>query len=40
MRERIKALECEIGELREADGILRAAPAYSAVAELDRRSRI
>ncbi len=38
-RERIKALERENRELRQANEILRKASAYFAVAELDRRSR-
>lgn len=38
-RERIRALEREVRELRQANGILRKASAYSAVAELDRRSK-
>jgi transposase len=38
-RERIKALEREIRELRQANEILRKASAYFAMAELDRRSR-
>lgn len=38
-RERIKALERENRELRQADEILRKASAYFAMAELDRRSR-
>lgn len=37
--ERIKALEREIRELRQANEILRKASAYFAVAELDRRSK-
>ena len=36
-RERIKALERENRELRQANGILRKASAYFAQAELDRR---
>ncbi|BDL41091.1 transposase [Methylorubrum sp. GM97] len=39
-RERIKALERENRELRQANEILRKASAYFALAELDRRSRI
>ena len=35
-RERIKALECEVRELRQANEILRTASAYFAQAELDR----
>lgn len=35
--ERLKALEREIRELRQADGILRKASAYFAQAEPDRR---
>ncbi len=38
-RERIKELEREVRELRQADEILRKASAYFAQAELDRRSR-
>ena len=38
-RERIKALEREVRELRQANEILRKASAYFALAELDRRSR-
>ncbi|KMO20884.1 transposase [Methylobacterium indicum] len=38
-RERIKALERENRELRQANEILRKASAYLAMAELDRRSR-
>ncbi len=38
-RERIKALERENKELRQANEILRKASAYFAQAELDRRSR-
>ena len=38
-RERIKALERENRELRQANEILRKASAYSAQAELDRRSK-
>jgi len=38
-RERIKALEREKRELRQANEILRKASAYFAQAELDRRSR-
>ena len=38
-RERIKALEREVRELRQASEILRKASAYFAMAELDRRSR-
>ena len=34
--ERIKALEREVRELRQANKILRKAPAYFAMAELDR----
>ena len=37
--ERIKALEREVRELRQADEILRKASAYFAQAELDRRFR-
>jgi transposase len=39
MRERLKALERENRELRQANEILRKASAYFAQAELDRRSR-
>ncbi len=38
-RERIKALEREVRELRQANEILRKASAYCAQAELDRRPR-
>jgi len=38
-QERIKALERENRELRQANEILRKASAYFAVAELDRRSK-
>jgi transposase len=38
-RERIKALEREVRELRQANEILRKASAYCAVAELDRRQK-
>jgi len=38
-RERIKALEREVRQLRQANEILRKASAYSAQAELDRRFR-
>ena len=38
-RERIKALERENRELRQANEILRKASAHSAQAELDRRSK-
>ncbi|KMO34434.1 transposase [Methylobacterium aquaticum] len=38
-RQRIKALERENRELRQANEILRKASAYFAMAELDRRSR-
>ena len=38
-RERIKALERESRELRQANETLRKASAYFAMAELDRRSR-
>jgi transposase len=37
--ERIKALEREVRELRQANEILRKASAYFAQAELDRRSK-
>ncbi len=36
-RTRMKALECEVRELRQANEILRKASAYFAQAELDRR---
>jgi len=36
-RDRIKALEREVRELRQANEILRKASAYFAMAELDRR---
>ena len=38
-RERIRALEREVRELRQANEILKKASAYFAVAELDRRSK-
>src|SRR3954466_14946988 len=38
-RERMKAVEREIRELRQANEILRKASAYFAQAELDRRSK-
>jgi transposase-like protein len=38
-RERIKALEREVRELRQANEILRKASAYFAMAELDRRPK-
>jgi transposase len=38
-RERIRALEREVRELRQANDILRKASAYFAQAELDRRSK-
>ena len=38
-RERIKSLEREVRELRQANEILRKESAYFAMAELDRRSR-
>src|SRR5215213_2058292 len=38
-QERIKALEREVRELRQANEILRQASAYFAMAELDRRSK-
>jgi transposase len=38
-RERIRALEREVRELRQANEILRKASAYFAVAELDRRQK-
>ena len=37
--ERIKVLEREVRELRQANEILRKASAYFAMAELDRRSK-
>ena len=36
---RIKALEREVRDLRQANEILRKASAYFAMAELDRRSK-
>lgn len=39
MAEKMKALERENRELRQANEILRKASAYSAMAELDRRSK-
>jgi transposase len=39
MRDRLKALERENRELRQANEILRKASAYFAQAELDRRSK-
>jgi transposase len=39
-RERIKALEREVRELRQANEIIRKASAYFAMAELDRRSKL
>jgi len=36
-QERIKALECEVRELRKTNEILRLASAFFAQAELDRR---
>lgn len=39
-RGRIKELEREVRELRQANEILRKASAYFAMAELDRRSKI
>ena len=39
MAERVKALERENRELRQANEILRKASAYFAMAELDRRSK-
>ena len=39
MAERMKALERENRELRQANEILRRASAYFAMAELDRRSK-
>jgi transposase-like protein len=38
-RERIKSLEREVRELRQANEIPRKASAYFAMAELDRRSK-
>ncbi len=38
-RERVKALEREVRELRRANEILRKASAYFAQAELDRRGK-
>jgi len=38
-QERIRALEREVRELRQANEILRKASAYFAQAELDRRSK-
>jgi transposase-like protein len=38
-QERIKALEREVRELRQANEILRKASAYFAMAEFDRRSK-
>ena len=38
-RERIKALEREVRDLRQANEILKKASAYFAMAELDRRSK-
>jgi len=38
-RERIRTLEREVRELRQANEILRKASAYFAMAELDRRSK-
>ena len=38
-RDRMKALEREVRELRQANEILRKASAYCAQAELDRRSK-
>jgi transposase len=38
-RARLKALERENRELRQANEILRTASAYFAMAELDRRSK-
>ena len=39
VREKIKALERENRELRQANEVLRKASAYFAMAELDRRSK-
>ena len=38
-RERVKASERGVRELRQANGILKKASAYFAMAELDRRSK-
>ena len=38
-RERIRSLEREVRELRQANEVLRKASAYSAMAELDRRPK-
>jgi transposase-like protein len=38
-RDRVRALEREVRELRQANGILRKASAYFAQAELDRPSK-
>jgi transposase len=38
-RYRIRELECEVRELRQANEILRKASAYFAMAEFDRRSK-
>ena len=38
-RERVKALEREVRELRQANEMLKKAPAYFAMAALDRRSK-
>jgi transposase-like protein len=38
-RARLRALEREVRELRQANEILRKASAYFAMAELDRRSK-
>ena len=38
-RERMKALEREVKELRQANEILRKASAYFALAEFDRRPK-
>lgn len=38
-RDRLRALEREVRELRQANEILRKASAYFALAELDRRSK-
>lgn len=40
MAEKLKALERENRELRQANEILRKASAYFAIAELDRRSKL
>lgn len=40
MAEKMKAMEREVRELRQANEILRKASAYFALAELDRRSKV